>query len=233
MADWALLNTAHKNSGAGSLGSLTIPASTIGNLGILVVSSASGTLTPISGGGTWAQIGKQTDAGNSQDAEWYWVVFTSSVTSITWNTNVALSVVYAEFVPPAGTVAVDVSDASKAFAAMPAAGTVMASNSITPAAAGELLLAATYDQSGDAPNWTPGTGFSMAVQEPGTSGADGACALEWADTASGAQSAGFTANKSGGSYTIQIAAFTPAFAGGGGGGPGAIPPDIIHVRTIV
>lgn len=214
---WTNPNSAHVN-GLNTVTAITVPATTIGNLLVIAASTddAAGAALAPTLGATWARIGtKQTDSGG-QSATWFWGTCTSSVTSITLAGGSTLAhsgVAYAEFAPPTGTISVDTSDTTRAFANYTSTANAETSNNITPAGANELLVAAYYHQNTDQPTITAGTGWTLAVAEPGsTTNQAGGCALEWKSSSTGAQGATFTQSIAGptADYTVQIAAFLPA-----------------------
>lgn len=218
---WTLANTAHNKNGVTAL---TVPATTIGNLLFLAIvcdHTASSNPRAPTGGGTWGQVGTtQNDATNNEDAEMWRAVCTSSVTTI----NIAASmagdaVCFAEFTPPSGTVATDVNDTTKAFFNSTTTTDATTSNNITPAGGSELIVAAIQDASANVPTFTQGTGWSLAVAEPGTAATTGGNAIEYKTGPSGSQNATWTINKTNDRVTVQIAAFLPADVAAGGGPP--------------
>jgi len=221
---WSLAGTPAHTNGTTAINTLTVPATTIGNLLVIAASSDDTVGSPLAptGGATWARIGsKQTDGGG-QSATWFWGTCTSSVTSITLTGGAGLAhtgVVFAEFTPPVGTISLDTSDTTRAFANYTSTANAETSNNITPAAANELLVAAYYHQNIDQPTITAGTGWTLAVAEPGsTANQAGGAALEYKSSSTGAQGATYTQSITGptADYTVQIAAFNPADSGGGG-----------------
>jgi hypothetical protein len=216
---YALVQSNHTKGN--TLGSLAFPgAVTAGNLLELAISyDAGATITTVTGGGTWVRAGtSQTDAGNGQKAErWYCLSATGGATTVTWNGNPnGVGVVIKEVSrSDAQSWTFDTANTAKAFGSTSTTANAETSNSITPAAANEYLSASIYDQSGTAPTFTAGTGWTLDVTEPGTAASTGAVAFESKTGGSGAQSATFTVNKTGDSYTVQIAAFGPALSGGG------------------
>lgn len=210
-------NTAHV--GSGSPTTLAIPASTIGNLGIFSCSyDNAGTAPAPTGGGTWARIGTvQLDGGHNQDQTWFWTIFTSSITSISiagGGAPVAAASTYAEFASSTGWNAspLDTSDTTHAVFSSTTSANAEVSTNITPAAAGELIVSAISDSNGTAPTFTAGTGFALAVAEPGAAGANGGGAIEWKTGAAGSQNATWTMDKTGDAGFVQIAAFKPVAA---------------------
>ena len=198
MATFTKVNTAHANGGSGTLANLTIPASTVGNLGILAISADGGTgsLTYLTtGGGAWTNVAtKQYDSTNTQDAVFQWVIFTSSVTNLAMGGSSSMNgaaVVYCEFHCDVGFAAspFDVGDMAKAFFSSSNTTDANTSNNVTVASTPELLIGVGSDDSGNAPTWTAGTGWSMGVAEPGSSGLTGACFIEWKTASSGSQNA--------------------------------------------
>lgn len=211
---YSLLQTNH-NKGASVTG-FTLSATAAGSLIILATSyDATTTLTGISGGGTWAQLGAQLDGGNGQNmATWYLQNASAGTTSFTFTITGgsdlgACGWAAAEFsgVTQGGS-ALRTSDATKSFGVTTAVTDAETSFNITPTT-GDLLIATTCDQNGTVPTITAGTGWALAITEPGTN-ATGAAAIEYKTAAtSSAQNATYTFNKVGDSYTVQIGAFKP------------------------
>jgi len=206
---FALVQTAHANAISGTV---TIPASTIGNLGFLA-SSIGGSSAPASptGGGTWQLVGDQHDAGNSQNVDCYWVVFSSSVTTLTLSggsPDAAAAVAYCEF---SGATAspLDVKDATKAFTTATTATDNASSSNITPAGSGELIVVGYGDTGGNQASIAAGTGFTTGVAEIGAAGT-GAAAICWKTGGAGSQNGTFTVGTGAHNYTCQIAAFLSA-----------------------
>lgn len=216
---YSVLQTNHDKSSS-TIASLAFPgAVTAGSLLVMAISYDAGqTINAVSGGGTWARVGtSQLDSGDGQRAEWWYCQnATGGATTVSWTTAggpdpSGAAVVIAEISAVATAPALDAQDTTKAFAAGSTTADANTSNNITPAGSGELLLSAIYDQSGDAPTFTAGTGWTLAIAEPGTAGVTGAVALEWKTGGSGAQNAAWTTNQTG-TITVEIAAFLPLAA---------------------
>lgn len=213
----ALNNAGDNNANANS--TLAVPATTAGSLLVFAISydPSGGSMSGITGGGTWARIGTaQFDSGNSQNAElWYCPNATAGVTSINPGAGLTTATngqarVYCEFSGVATSTPLDTQDTTKAFFASSTTTDAETSNNITPAASGELIISAIYDQTGTAPTFTPGTGWTLGRAQPGVAASTGAVALEWKVGVSGAQHSTWTINKTGDSVTVQVAAFKAA-----------------------
>jgi hypothetical protein len=197
---------------SGTQSSFTCPATTIGNLGVLTLCYANNKTASVTGGGTWTRIGTQNDAGNGQKVDFFYVIFTSSTTTITTSSTDAVTGVIGEWSSTLGWSGspLRTSDTAKAFANTSTSTDAETSNSITPTS-GDLVVAGFGDTGGVQASITQGTGWTIADKELGVAGT-GASGLEYQTAAGGSQNATFTVGTGAHSYTVQIAAFAP---GGG------------------
>lgn len=229
---YAVVQTNHANGGAVSGATVTTiaypGAVTANNLLVACMSYDAGDTAALTGGGTWTKGGGQTDSGDGQKGEWWYAVATGGATTVTLASGGlhACAVVIAEISGVATTSPLDVADATKAFATLSTTTDANTSNNITPAAGSELLLSFIYDQTGNAPTFTAGTGWTLVAAEPGASGFDGATAMEWQTGTTGAQHSKWTTNKAD-TGTVQIAAFKAA----GGGSTKSITPAAINATS--
>ena len=191
----------------------TIPASTIGNLGFITLCMDQTTaITAINGSGAaWDTSGSQNDAANGQNVISLWGIYGSSVTSLVYNNAgaVALTVSYCEFNSSTGWNATPLRTANvaKAFTTATTATDNATSNNITPNA-GDLVVCAYGDTSGNQASIVHGTGWTTGVVQIGAPGT-GASAAEWMTAPGGSQNGTFTVGTGGHNYTNQIYAFAP------------------------
>lgn len=177
-----------------------------------------GSITAVSGGGTWVKIGaEQTDSPNNQRGSfWYCKNATGGATTVTPTVSgsfLARTLVIAEFSGVDTTAPLDVSNTAKAYGTTGTGTDAETSNSITPAGAGELIVAHLVDTGGNQGSISPGTGFTAGPVELGTGGVTGSNGLDWKSGGAGSQNATFTVGTGSHAYTVQIAAFKAAAGG--------------------
>lgn len=188
-------------------------AMTVGNQVVLGLCYGSSGTASLSGGGTWTNIGTQTDASNTQKVDLFYCpnITSSGVTTITCGTLTAVTICGTEF-SGGSTAAADVSDCTKAFA-----NNVLTSNSVTTATCGsqsatftegtsghnstvqivaikaasgsnELIVGHFGDTGGTQASIGAGSGYSVAVVDLGVSGT-GANGLIWKEATGGGAAA--------------------------------------------
>lgn len=171
-----------------------------------------GSITAVVGGGTWVKIGaEQTDSPNNQRGSlWYCANATGGATTATPTVSgsyLARTLCIAEFSGVATSTPLDVSDTTKAYGTTGTGTDAETSNSVTPAGAGELIVAHLIDTGGAQSSISPGTGFTAGPVELGTGGVTGSNGLCWKSGGAGSQNATFTVGTGAHAYTVQIAAF--------------------------
>lgn len=171
-----------------------------------------GSITSVGGGGTWVKIGaEQTDSPNNQRGSlWYAKNATGGATTVTPTVSgsfLARTLVIAEFSAVDTAAPLDVSDTTKAYGTTGTGTDAETSNNITPAGAGELIVAHLIDTGGAQSSISPGTGFTAGPVELGTGGVTGANGLCWKSGGAGPQNATFTVGTGAHAYTVQVASF--------------------------